>query len=144
MALSQIGSDLAKPLTSFLVRVSKSPLRNDMALLISVFLVLCTTLVFYVYVFGTEKFIYGLDSGEVQKHVWAGLKINKIVFFFFFLGCTFGGNTIFVLTFSLYFDFSPYFLLLLFLVPILKTCSVLVSTVISLTEISYMANGLHC
>ena len=85
MALSQIGSDLAKPLTSFLVRVSKSPLRNDMALLISVFLVLCTTLVFYVYVFGTEKFIYGLDSGEVQKHVWAGLKINKIVFFFFFL-----------------------------------------------------------
>ena len=32
MALSQIGSDLAKPLTSFLVRVSKSPLRNDMAL----------------------------------------------------------------------------------------------------------------
>ena len=142
MALSQIGSDLAKPLTSFLVRVSKSPLRNDMALLISVFLVLCTTLVFYVYVFGTEKFIYGLDSGEVQKHVWAGLKINKIVFFFFC--CTFSGNTIFVLTFSLYSDFGPYFLLLLFLVPILKTCSVLVSTVISLTEISYMANGLHC
>ena len=83
MALSQIGSDLAKPLTSFLVRVSKSPLRNDMALLISVFLVLCTTLVIYVCVFWDwEIYIWAGLRRQVQKHVWAGLKINKIVFFF--------------------------------------------------------------
>ena len=63
---------------------------------------------------------------------------------FFFFCCMFGKNTIFVLTFSSYSHFGPYFLLLHFLVPILKTRSVLVPTVISLTEISYVANGLHC
>ena len=53
-----------------------------------------------------------------------------------------GRNTIFVPIFFPYSHFGPYFLFLPFFVSILK--NTLVHTVISVMEISYVVNGMHC
>jgi len=57
----------------------------------------------------------------------------------------FGGNTILVPTFGSYSYFDPYFLIISHLVPkIKKNDLVFVPTVISLREIVYVKDGMHC
>ena len=80
-----------------------------------------------------EKFknMYGLDS-----------KSTRLCFFFFFWLYVRWKYHFRLYIFTLFSLWSLLFTFT-FLVPILKTCSILVPTVISLTEISYVANRLH-